>query len=233
MNNYYPFVNTPLPYAYDALEPYIDKETMHLHHDRHLQAYIDSLNHILSENPALQKYSLEELLTLWRRLPCHLQAPIRNNAGGVYNHRFYFESMKPSPSAGCSRENTAALRSDACFSEKETVSSFRLFQEMSRQFGSPEKFKTLFKEAALSVFGSGYAWLVSDGGRLKVVTSQNQNTPVFHSGTRILNIDVWEHAYYLKHYNLRAAYIDDWIQVVNWEKAGERFSSGLPDGRCK
>ena len=85
MNNYYPFINTPLPYAYDALNPYIDEETMHLHHDRHLQTYIDNLNHFLTENPALQKYSLEELLTVWRRLPCHLQAPLRNNAGGVYN----------------------------------------------------------------------------------------------------------------------------------------------------
>ena len=107
MNNYYPFVITPLPYAYDALEPYIDEETMHLHHDRHLQTYIDNLNHFLAENPALQKYSLEELLTVWRRLPCHLQAPLRNNAGGVYNHRFYFEIMKPCRSTACSRGNAA------------------------------------------------------------------------------------------------------------------------------
>ena len=104
---------------------------------------------------------------------------------------------------------------------------------MSRQFGSPENFKTRFKEAALSVFGSGYAWLVSDGGRLKIITSANQNTPVFRSGAHILNIDVWEHAYYLKHYNLRAAYIDDWFRVVNWEKAGGRFASVHPDCRCR
>ena len=95
MNNYYPFINTPLPYAYDALEPFIDEKTMHLHHDRHLQTYIDNLNSFLEENPSLQKYSLEELLTIWRRLPCHLQAPLRNNAGGVYNHRFYFDGLKP------------------------------------------------------------------------------------------------------------------------------------------
>lgn len=233
MNNYYPFVNTPLPYAYDALEPYIDEETMHLHHDRHLQTYIDNLNHFLTENPALQKYSLEELLTVWRRLPCHLQAPLRNNAGGIYNHRFYFESMKPCRSTACSRRNAAVPETGSCFSEEETVFSFRLFQEMSRQFGSPENFKTRFKEAALSVFGSGYAWLVSDGGRLKITTSANQNTPVFRSGAHILNIDVWEHAYYLKHYNLRAAYIGDWFRVVNWEKAGERFASVHPDCRCR
>ena len=96
MNDYYPFVNTPLPYAYDALEPYIDEETMHLHHDRHLQTYIDNLNGFLEENPSLQNYSLEELLTMWCRLPCHLQTPLKNNAEGVYNHRFYFDGMKPS-----------------------------------------------------------------------------------------------------------------------------------------
>lgn len=206
MNNYYPFINTPLPYAYDALEPYIDEKTMHLHHDRHLQTYIDNLNAFLEENPALQRYSLEEFLTLWRRLPCHLQAPLRNNAGGVYNHRFYFDGMRP-----CRREDPHPA-GDSC-----------LFREMARQFGSPENFKTQFKEAALSVFGSGYAWLVSDSGRLKIVTSANQDIPGQHSRTLLLNIDVWEHAYYLKHYNLRAAYIDDWFRVVNWEKAGERY----------
>ena len=201
-NNYYPFVNTPLPYLYNGLEPFIDEETMHLHHDRHLQTYIDNLNRFLEENPALQQFSLEELLSIWRRLPCHLQAPLRNNAGGVYNHRFYFNGMTP-PGSPCSAP--------------------RLFEAMSRQFGSPEKFQAQFKEAALSVFGSGYAWLVLDRGCLRIVTSANQDTPLFHSRTLILNIDVWEHAYYLKHYNLRAAYIDDWFRVVNWEKAGERF----------
>ena len=101
MNSCYPFVNTPLPYAYDALEPYIDEETMHLHHGRHLQTYIDNLNAFLEENPSLQKFSLEELLSMWRRLPCHLQAPLRHNAGGVFKHRFYFDSMKP-PGTPCS-----------------------------------------------------------------------------------------------------------------------------------
>ena len=201
-NNYYPFVNTPLPYLYNGLEPFIDEETMHLHHDRHLQTYIDNLNRFLEENPALQQFSLEELLSIWRRLPCHLQAPLRNNAGGVYNHRFYFNGMTP-PGSPCSAP--------------------RLFEAMSRQFGSPEKFQAQFKEAALSVFGSGYAWLVLDRGCLRIVTSANQDTPLFHSRTLILNIDVWEHAYYLKHYNVRAAYIDDWFRVINWEVVEKRF----------
>lgn len=209
-NNYYPLVNTPLPYLYNGLEPFIDEETMHLHHDRHLQTYIDNLNRFLEENPALQQFSLEELLSIWRRLPCHLQAPLRNNAGGVYNHRFYFNGMTP-PGSPCSAP--------------------RLFEAMSRQFGSPEKFQAQFKEAALSVFGSGYAWLVLDRGCLRIVTSANQDTPLFHSRTLILNIDVWEHAYYLKHYNLRAAYIDDWFRVVNWKTAEARFAEASPESR--
>ena len=202
-NNHYPFINTPLPYSYDALEPFIDEETMHLHHDRHLQTYIDNLNRFLEENPSLQKFSLEELLTIWRRLPCHLQTPLCNSAGGVYNHRFYFDSMTP-PGSSCSAP--------------------RLFEAMSCQFGSPENFRAQFKEAALSVFGSGYAWLVLDRGCLKIVTSANQNTPLTCSRTLILNIDVWEHAYYLKHYNLRADYIDDWFRVVNWGMAENRYT---------
>ena len=201
-NNHYPFINTPLPYSYDALEPFIDEKTMCLHHDRHLQTYIDNLNRFLEENPSLQKFSLEELLSMWRRLPCHLQAPLRNNAGGVYNHRFYFNSMK-GPDIPCAAPN--------------------LFEAMTVQFGSQENFRAQFKEAALSVFGSGYAWLVLDRGCLRIVTSTNQNTPLTCSRTLILNIDVWEHAYYLKHYNLRAAYIDDWFRVVNWGMAEERF----------
>ena len=206
-NSYYPFINTPLPYSYDALEPFIDEETMYLHHDRHLQTYIDNLNRFLEENPSLQKFSLEELLSIWRRLPCHLQTPLRNNAGGVYNHRFYFDSMTP-PGSSCSAP--------------------RLFEAMSCQFGSPENFRSQFKEAALSVFGSGYAWLVLDRRRLKIVTSANQNTPLTCSRTLILNIDVWEHAYYLKHYNLRADYIDDWFRVVNWKMAENRYTEGTP-----
>lgn len=216
MNDYYPFVNTPLPYAYDALEPYIDEKTMHLHHDRHLQTYIDNLNKLLEENPALQKYSLEEMLTIWRRLPCHLQAPLRNNAGGVYNHRFYFDGMTPGAGRRC-----------RCGKNDMQDSGSSLFREMSRQFGSPEAFRREFKESALSVFGSGYAWLVCDCGCLKIVTSSNQNTPVPRSRTLILNIDVWEHAYYLKHYNLRAAYIDDWFRIVDWRRAEKRFQRGM------
>lgn len=218
MNHCYPFINTPLPYGYDALEPFIDEKTMHLHHDKHLQAYIDNLNKLLKDAPTLQSFSLEELISCCLPVPRHLQISIRNNAGGVYNHQFYFAGMKPNcrygrrgPDArekGCGRKNPAACS---------------LFDAMSRQFGSREIFQTQFKEAALSVFGSGYAWLVAENGRLKITTSANQDTPLSKGRRPILNIDVWEHAYYLKHYNVRAAYIDDWFHVINWSAAQEHF----------
>lgn len=202
MNNYYPFVNTPLPYAYNALEPFIDEKTMHLHHDRHLQTYIDNLNKLIEENPFLQQFSLEELLSFWCRFPRRLWAPVRNNAGGVFNHRFFFDSMTEPETPSCAPH---------------------LFREICSQFGSLESFKAQFKEAALSVFGSGYAWLVLSRGRLLITTSANQNTPSSHALQPLLAIDVWEHAYYLKHYNMRSAYIDDWFHVVNWHKAETRL----------
>lgn len=201
-NNYYPFVNTPLPYSYNALEPYIDEKTMHLHHDRHLQAYIDNLNDILKNHPHLQKLSLEGLIKASGRLPKELQAPVRNNAGGVYNHRFFFEGLaNPAQREPCGKLGEAI----DCF------------------FKSYHNFETEFKKAALSVFGSGYAWLVYNGYRLKIMTTPNQNSPVEQGCCPILCIDVWEHAYYLKHYNVRAGYIDDWMNVINWEKAEQNF----------
>lgn len=205
MNNIcYPFANTPLGYEYDALEPFIDEKTMCLHHNRHLQAYIDQLNEILEKNPALQKRTLKDLLLNWCRLPGCVQIPIRNNAGGVYNHRFFFESM------GAQRG-------------KNDAPSGGLAEAINRQFGSFPHFKAELKKEALSVFGSGYAWLVMEQCCLKIVTTANQDTPLRYGVCPLLNLDVWEHAYYLKHYNVRAAYIDDWFQVVNWNKVEQRF----------
>ncbi len=207
-NDYYPFINLPLPYDYDALEPYIDTKTMQLHHDRHLQTYIDNLNAVLKENPRLQKFSLEQLIRGAHRLPRELQTRVRNNAGGVYNHRFFFENMTPS-----SQEPSGVL-ADA----------------VDRTFGGPEAFEKKFTEAALSVFGSGYAWLVSDRGRLRIITSPNQNTPLEEGLCPILNLDVWEHAYYLKHYNRRADYIPDWFNVVNWDRAEDNYRKCMKKG---
>lgn len=196
----YKFVNEPLPYAYDALEPWIDELTMHLHHDRHLQTYIDNLNAILKDYPMLQKWPLERLIIDLDKVPKAIQTAIQNNAGGVFNHFFYFDSLTPN-----------AMNEE-------------FQQELKRNFGSVEQFQERFKKAALAVFGSGYAWLVTDvQGRLQIVTTTNQNTALSPILIPLLNIDVWEHAYYLKHYNLRSDYIDNWFHVVNWEMVALRY----------
>ncbi len=202
MNNLYPFVNTPLPYEYNALEPYIDEKTMHLHHDRHLQTYIDNLNSILKDNPNLQGLTLQQLITNWYYLPSELRIPIRNNAGGVFNHRFYFYGLGP--------DSTIANNNF-------------IVNEIIRQFGSMEAFKAKFKVAALAVFGSGYAWLAAEDSSLLIIKTSNQNTPDLNRYRPVLNIDVWEHAYYLKHYNMRGDYIDDWFKVVDWNKVDMRY----------
>lgn len=202
MNYHYPFINTPLPYSYDALEPYIDQKTMHLHHDRHLQTYIDNLNALLKENPQYQTWSLEELLYRWQELPPSLQIPIRRQAGGVYNHRFFFEGMTP---------------------PEKSLIDLSIIREIEKYFLDFNDFSERLKQAALSVFGSGYAWVVLDHGDLKIMTTANQDTPIGENLHPILNVDVWEHAYYLKHYNLRGDYFDDWLHVINWDAAKQRF----------
>lgn len=176
---------------------------MHLHHDRHLQAYVDNLNATLKNCPSLQGMSLEQLIKTAYRLPEALCTPITNNAGGVFNHRFYFEGMAP-PANQQPHGNLAAA--------------------IDRTFRNFSSFKERFKAAALSVFGSGYAWLVCDKRfNLCIVTTANQDTTLTCRLFPILNIDVWEHAYYLKHFNERAKYVDDWFNVVNWSVAEERY----------
>lgn len=202
----YPFVNTPLPYDYDALEPYIDEKTMHLHHDRHLETYIKNLNEVLEKYPNLQKQTLEQLIRNSSGLPCQIKNTVKNNAGGVFNHRFYFNGMSPD----CKKDPDG-----------------KLMNAVSKYFGSPDGFKKEFKKAALSVFGSGYAWLVCERGKLRIVTMPNQNSPAEKRLSPILCLDVWEHAYYLKHYNLRADYVDDWFEIVNWSRAEELYCSCL------
>ena len=201
-NNDYPFINTPLPYSYGALEPYIDKKTMEIHHDRLLQNYVNNLNRTLKENPWLQSYSLQELLYNVNAFPAQQSEEIRKNAGGVFNHRFYFNGMNP---------------------KKNTRPEGMMKKKIDNTFGTLDNFKKMFKDAALSVFGSGYAWLVKSGSRLFIITTRNQDTPIELGMCPILAIDVWEHAYFLKHYNERAAYIDNWFQVADWEKAGENL----------
>lgn len=198
----YPFINQPLPYAYDALEPYIDEKTMHLHHDRHLQTYIDNLNAALKNEPALKNMTLEQLLRNSGKFPKRIQTGVINNAGGVYNHRFFFNGLSPSSDPGCAPNLT---------------------KELACRFGSMENFYELFKNAALSVFGSGYAWLVYGRCGLRIMTTPNQNSPVEQGFYPILALDVWEHAYYLDYFNKRSDYIDNWYKIINRSEAEKNF----------
>ncbi len=207
MNAHYPFVNPPLPYAYDALEPFIDTKTMHLHHDRHLQTYVDNLNKALKDHPDLHGWSLEELIGRAGELPEDIRTTVWNNAGGVYNHILYFDGMSNSETR--------------CYAGS-------LYTAIMEEFGSFDAFYDQFKSKALSVFGSGYAWLVMDqDGRLRIISTANQDTPISLNMSPVLLIDVWEHAYYLKHYNERAAYIDDWFHVVDWEHAAALYENAM------
>lgn len=204
MNDFYKFENLPLPYAFNAMEPFIDAKTMELHHDRHLQTYVNNLNKALESYPELQKLPLEALVAPPESLPAASKAAIKNNAGGVYNHRFYFDGLISAANA--------------------KGPSNKLLEDLIKTYGGFDAFKAAFKAAALAVFGSGYAWLVvDDQGNLKIITTANQDTPLTLNLCPILTVDVWEHAYYLKHYNLRADYIDDWFNVVNWDQANKNF----------
>lgn len=197
------FKAKPLPYNYDALVPYISKEIMSLHHDKHYQTYVENLNKALSNYPKYQNYTLNQLLTSLDTLPKEIVAPIKNNAGGVYNHEFFFDIMTPN----------------------KTQISKELKDAINRDFGSYDNFLNQFKGAALSVFGSGWTWLVKDSeGKLLIVSTPNQDSPVSLNLQPIIGIDVWEHAYYLQYKNKRSDYINNWINVINWDKALENYN---------
>lgn len=194
----------PLPYAYDALEQYIDKETMILHHDKHYKAYLDKFNNAIKGYPDLYGSSLYDLLTCLDCLPSEVAKTIKNNGGGVYNHEFFFDIMTPS----------------------QTKVSGNLEKSINRDFGSFNNFKDAFKKASLSAFGSGWVWLVSDeSGNLSIVTTPNQDTPITLNLKPVIGLDVWEHAYYLSYKNDRSAYIDKWFNIINWDKAEENYKN--------
>lgn len=203
MNEHYPFTLKPLPYSYEALEPYIDATTLHFHHDKHQQAYVDNLNKALQDCPVYHDWSLKALVQCANILPEKIRTDIRNNAGGVFNHELYFNCM------GAKRD----LRP-----EKE------LGAAINKQFGSYEAWREKMKEAAVSQFGSGYAWLVSDPRHsLRILKTDNQNTPSLSIFRPLLLIDVWEHAYYLQYQNRRAEYVDNWFRIINWEYVEKRY----------
>jgi Fe-Mn family superoxide dismutase len=200
------FTLAPLPYAADALEPVIDAQTMTIHHDKHHQAYVDNLNKALAADPALAGMTLEQLVARAGTLP----AAVRNNAGGHWNHSFFWETMAPVDKVGAISPALAAA--------------------IDAQFGSMDKFKAAFKAAGTARFGSGWVWLiVGEDGKLAITSTPNQDNPLMDvaevKGTPVLGNDVWEHAYYLKWQNRRGDYLDGWWQVVDWAKVSERFAA--------
>jgi Fe-Mn family superoxide dismutase len=192
-----------LPYAYEALEPHIDSETMHLHHDKHHQAYVTNLNAAIDNHPELASRGAEDLIQDLNSVPDDIRAAVRNNGGGHVNHSMFWSIMGPNGGG----EPTGAI-GDA----------------IKAAFGSFDDFKTQFNDAGVKRFGSGWAWLVRDGsGGLKIVSTANQDNPMSEGLTPILGNDVWEHAYYLKYQNRRPEYLAAWWNVVNWAEVNRRF----------
>jgi Fe-Mn family superoxide dismutase len=192
----------PLPYDYNALEPTIDEQTMHLHHDKHHQAYVNAANGLLEGTEWADK-PVEEVLKNLGSLPSDKQTGVRNQAGGHYNHSLFWEWM--SPNGGGEPDGALA---DA----------------INSAFGSFNDFKAALKDAGVKRFGSGWSWLVHDGSGLTVVSTANQDNPISDGKTPLLGVDVWEHAYYLTYQNRRPDYLDAWWNVVNWSKVAEGFA---------
>ncbi|MDQ3713059.1 MAG: superoxide dismutase [Acidobacteriota bacterium] len=200
----YPFELPPLGYGFDALAPFIDAETMELHHDKHHQAYVDKLNDALKDQEDLQNLTIEELLVRVDSLPDAIKSAVRNNGGGHANHSMFWTIMKKNEDG----KPSGAL-SDA----------------IDRDFGSFEEFKTKFNDAGVKQFGSGWVFLISNNGKLEIKSMPNQDTPLMQNVTPILGNDVWEHAYYVTYRNRRPEYLKAWWNVVDWDKVGERFEN--------
>ena len=195
-----------LPYAYDALEPYIDARTMEIHHTKHHNAYITKLNDTLKDQPALAAKPLEQLLADIKNVPDSIRQIVINHGGGTANHNFFWEIM--GPGAGGSPVGNLA-------------------QAITASFGDFANFKEKFNQAAATRFGSGWAWLVKDSaGKLDIYSTANQDSPIMEGKFPVMGLDVWEHAYYLKYQNRRPEYINAWWNVVNWKAVEDRFNKG-------
>lgn len=197
------FTLPDLPYAHDALAPHIDEETMKIHHGKHHNTYVTKLNAALEDHTDLQNKSIEELLTDLNALPESVRGPVRNNGGGHYNHTIFWKMMSPDGGGNPEGELADAINS---------------------AFGSVDAFKEEFKNAALGRFGSGWAWLVVNNGKLEVTSTPNQDTPISEGKAPLLGVDVWEHAYYLKYQNKRPDYVDAFFHVVNWDQVAKNYS---------
>jgi len=198
-----PFTLPALPYAFDALEPYVDAQTMQIHHDRHHAAYVNNLNNALASHPDWSSKSVEEIVRSLSSVPEAVRTAVRNNGGGHINHSLFWEIMKKNPDGQPSGELAKAI---------------------DKKFGSFTSFKEQFTKAAMTVFGSGWAWLSVDSAKeLLVESSPNQDNPWMKGNAPVMGIDVWEHAYYLKYQNKRADYVAAWWNVVNWDFVSDRY----------
>jgi len=205
--SYYELPN--LPYAYDALEPYIDAQTMQIHHGKHHAAYVTNLNAAIEKHPELAARPLEALLRDLNSVPEDIRTIVRNHGGGAWNHTLFWEIM--APQAGGAPQGALAKAIEAAF-------------------GSFENFKGEFEKAANGRFGSGWAWLVKQNSGLAIISTPNQDNPLSEGLVPILGLDVWEHAYYLKYQNRRAEYVTNWWNVVNWEEVARRYAEAhLPE----
>jgi Fe-Mn family superoxide dismutase len=197
------FTLAPLPFAYDFLEPIIDTKTMEIHYGKHHQAYVTNLNAALEKHPQLPEQTIEALLTNLEKLPTDIQAAVRNNGGGHFNHTLFW----------------SLLTSEKTFTEPSKI----LLEKITRDFGSFEIMKEQFMNAAKTRFGSGWAWLIVDAtGKLKITSTPNQDVP-FKEGKPILGLDVWEHAYYLNYQNRRPDYVSNFFKIINWKKVEENL----------
>lgn len=194
-----------LPYGFDALEPHIDARTMEIHHDKHHAGYVSKLNAAIEGNSELENMDVEEILKSLNKVPENIRTAVQNNGGGHYNHSIFWNIMGPNGGGQPSGEIASAL---------------------SDTFGSFDKFKEEFSNAAATRFGSGWAWLIMDNnGNLSVMSTPNQDNPISQGFKPVIGIDVWEHAYYLKYQNKRPDYIQAWWNVVNWDAVAERYAN--------
>jgi Fe-Mn family superoxide dismutase len=197
-----PFTLPPLPYPNDALEPHIDAKTMEIHHTKHHQAYVNNLNAAIEKAPELAGKSLDDLMRGINSVPEAVRTAVRNNGGGHWNHSMFWELMGPGKGGEPSGKLADAIKS---------------------AFGDFAKFKEQFAAAAAGRFGSGWAWLVSDGGKLSITSTPNQDNPLMDGKKAILGLDVWEHAYYLKYQNRRPDYVSAWWNTVNWDAVAKKL----------
>ncbi len=193
-----------LPYAYDALEPFIDARTMEIHHSKHHQGYVNNLNAALKDHPQLERLNVEQLIRNLQEIPENIRAAVRNHGGGHANHSFFWPTLK-----------------------KGVAPSGPVLDAVKQRFGSFDGFRELFTQAATKVFGSGWAWLILSNGRLEIATTANQDNPRSQGNLPVLGLDVWEHAYYLLYQNRRPDYIAAFFNVINWEKVNEHYLAAM------